>query len=121
MGETKWREWSEFYAMRCGVAGVRRLPGDAQVSAGNVVHLGEPADDRVLFGQDSAHRVELCLQNGKIVLEARHLVGGIVQSLATFASARGLTHPARAARQPAAVTRERRDISDWRRTVDQWV
>ena len=46
-----------------------------------MVHLGEPADDRVLFGDDRTDRVELRLQNGKVVLETRHFVRGIVQSL----------------------------------------
>ena len=46
-----------------------------------MVHLGEPADHRVLFGDDPADRVDLRLQNGKVVLETRHFVRGIVQGL----------------------------------------
>ena len=68
---------------QCEVASLvaRGRAQKAQVSAGNVVHLGEPADDRVLFGHDATQRVELCLQDDKIVFETRYLVRGVVQGL----------------------------------------
>ena len=50
----------------------------AQVSAGNVVHFGELADDGVLLGDDASKGIELGLDDGKIVLEARDLVRSVV-------------------------------------------
>jgi hypothetical protein len=53
----------------------------AQASAGNVVYFGELADDGVLLGDDASQGIELGLDDGKIILEARDLVRGVVQGL----------------------------------------